>query len=308
MGMSEKEMIRVRGRRQHNLKNVDVDIPINSLTVITGLSGSGKSSLAFDTLYAEGQRRYVESLSAYARAVFRCDEQARRRLDSGSLARNRYSAEKTFSKPAFHRGHGHGDLRLPATPICACRDSTLSELRKKITHQDAATIARQILSEYSGARIQILAPIIRSRKGTYDYLFTDLKRQGFTRVRADGVAYTLGSESIILKRYEKHSIEVVIDRLEVADGIKPRLQEAIEQGLKWGERISSSARRAQRSSAQCECKKWEEVFFSQRLACPDCGISIDDPQPRMFSFNAPQGACPECHGLGERLRSLTRIL
>ena len=297
--MSEKEMIRVRGARQHNLKNVDVDIPINSLTVITGLSGSGKSSLAFDTLYAEGQRRYVESLSAYARQFLgvmnKPDVDSIQGLSPAiaiqqkKLSQNPRSTVGTVTEIYDYLRLLFARVGIPHCPNCG----------KKITHQDAATIARQILSEYSGARIQILAPIIRSRKGTYDYLFTDLKRQGFTRVRADGVAYTLGSESIILKRYEKHSIEVVIDRLEVADGIKPRLQEAIEQGLKWGNGFLLLLVERKEAAHNVNAKKWEEVFFSQRLACPDCGISIDDPQPRMFSFNAPQGACPECHGLGE---------
>ncbi|MDO8571655.1 MAG: hypothetical protein Q7R79_03165, partial [bacterium] len=291
--------IKIRGARQHNLKNIDVDIPINSLTVITGLSGSGKSSLAFDTLYAEGQRRYVESLSAYARQFLgvmnKPDVDSIKGLSPAIAIQQKKLSQNPRSTVATVT-EIYDYLRLlfahVGTPHCA-------NCGKKITTQDAQSITKQIVSDYNGILIQILAPLVRARKGTYDYLFTDLKKQGFTRVRVDGVFYNLGTESILLKRTQSHTIEVIIDRFEVSHTEKTRIHDAVEQTLRYG---GGSAlvliERKDKSADTVGGRKWEEKTFSKNFACVDCGISLDEITPRMFSFNAPQGACQECHGLG----------
>jgi len=297
--MSQENII-IKGARQHNLKNIDVDIPINSLTVITGLSGSGKSSLAFDTLYAEGQRRYVESLSAYARQFLgvmnKPDVDSIKGLSPAvaiqqkKLSANPRSTVATVTEIYDYLRLLYARIGIPHCSICGA----------KITHQDAQSITKQIVNEYHGKRIHILAPLVRAKKGTYDYLFTDLQKQGFTRVRVDGVLYNLGTENILLKRYVQHTIEVVVDRIEVASEEKSRIQESVEHGLKQGSGfIVVLVERAESAyTLGTESKKYEEKFFSQHLACVHCGISFDELQPRNFSFNAPQGACPECHGLG----------
>ncbi len=296
----DKEHIIIKGARQHNLKNIDVQIPINSLTVITGLSGSGKSSLAFDTLYAEGQRRYVESLSAYARQFLgvmgKPDVDSIKGLSPAiAIQQKKMSANPRSTVATVTETYDY--LRLLyariGTPHCPRCD-------REITHQDPQSITKQILKEYNNARVSILAPLVRAKKGTYDYLFTDLKKQGFTRARVDGVFYNLGTETILLKRYVQHTIEVVIDRFEVSSDEKSRIQEAIEHGLKQGSGfvIALVEKKESAHTLGKEAKKYEEKFYSQHLACVTCGTSFDELQPRNFSFNAPQGACPECHGLG----------
>ncbi len=290
------DSILIKGARQHNLKNIDVKIPINTFTVITGLSGSGKSSLAFDTLYAEGQRRYVESLSAYARQFLgvmdKPDVDSIKGLSPAiaiqqkRLSQNPRSTVGTVTEIYDYLRLLFARIGIPHCPQCG----------KKITHQDAQSIAKQILAEYKNQRVQILAPIVQSRKGTYDYLFPDLKKQGFTRVRVDGVFYNLGTESILLKRYAKHTIEVLIDRFEVSSAEKSRIQEAVEKGLSHGNGFILAL--VDKNQVTEGKKRYEEKMFSKHLACIDDGISFDELQPRMFSFNAPQGACGECHGLG----------
>lgn len=299
------EFIKIRGARQHNLKNIDVDIPLNTLTVITGLSGSGKSSLAFDTIYAEGQRRYVESLSAYARQFLgvmnKPDVDSIKGLSPAiaiqqkRLSQNPRSTVGTVTEIYDYLRLLFARIGIPHCHICG----------KKITHQDPQTITNQMLQEYAGATVQILAPMVRSRKGTYEYLFDDLKKQGFTRVRADGLMYNIGTESILLKRYVKHTIEAVVDRLIVTQEEKARLHEAVEAALKLGGGFATLLIEQKKEKWFQEkmvpgtiSQKWEEKMVSQHMACIACGISFDELQPRMFSFNAPQGACAECHGLG----------
>ncbi len=296
-----QEYIKIRGARQHNLKNIDVDIPINSLTVITGLSGSGKSSLAFDTLYAEGQRRYVESLSAYARQFLgvmnKPDVDSIKGLSPAiaiqqkKLSQNPRSTVGTVTEIYDYLRLLFAHVGIPHCPDCG----------KKITTQDVQSIAKQITGDYHGSRVQILAPLVRARKGTYDYLFTDLKKQGFTRVRVDGVFYNLGTESIILKRTVNHTIEVVIDRFDVSHEEKTRIQDAVEQTFRYGNGAALVLIERKEPQGTTDAKggrRWEEKTFSKNFACIECGISLDEITPRMFSFNAPQGACRECHGLG----------
>ena len=222
------ENIEIKGARQHNLKNIDVAIPINTLTVITGLSGSGKSSLAFDTLYAEGQRRYVESLSAYARqflgVMTKPDVDSIKGL-SPAIAIQQKKASNNPRSTVGTVTEIYDYLRLLFAHIGTPHCPNCGQLIKS---QDAASVAKQILFEFSGMRVQILAPLVRGKKGTYEYLFVDLKKQGFSRVRVDGVTYNLGTESILLKRYVNHTIELVIDRFEkLSSDQKSRLQEAL---------------------------------------------------------------------------------
>lgn len=321
------DSIIIKGARQHNLKNIDAQIPINALTVITGLSGSGKSSLAFDTLYAEGQRRYVESLSAYARqflgVMHKPDVDSIKGLSPAiaiqqkKLSQNPRSTVGTVTEIYDYLRLLFSRVGTAHCPNCG----------KEITHQDPQSITKQLLKEYAGMRMQILAPIVRRRKGTYDVLFSDLKRQGYTRARVDGIFYNLGTETILLKRYVIHTIEVVVDRVEATQEERSRIHEAVEHALRVGngllivlvqkkeDRYALGVRRTEanvegaRSSRQNRDSslselgmtkgiQWKEYIFSQHLACVNCGISFDELTPRSFSFNAPQGACAECNGLG----------
>ena len=313
---TQQEYISIRGARQHNLKNIDLDIPINKLTVITGISGSGKSSLAFDTLYAEGQRRYVESLSAYARQFLgvmdKPDVDSIRGLspaiaiEQKKLSHNPRSTVGTITEIYDYLRLLYARIGIPHCPVC----------KKRIQPQHAQSITRLILSDYNGARIMVLSPLVRGRKGNYEYLFNDLKKQGFTRVRVDGTFYNLDSmDGVVLKRYVNHYIEVVIDRLVVYKLEKSRLQEAIEQALKFSNGFAlvlietppcippvgikkKKPEDKLMTKEKSEKPEYDEKLFSQHLACVDCGLSFDELQPRMFSFNSPQGACPECHGIG----------
>jgi len=294
------ENIEIKGARQHNLKNISVAIPINKFTVITGLSGSGKSSLAFDTLYAEGQRRYVESLSAYARQFLGVMNKPDVDSIKGLSPAIAIQQKKPSNNPRSTVGtvtEIHDYLRLlfahVGTPHCV-------QCGKEIKSQDAASVTKQILSEFQNNRVHILAPLVRSRKGTYEYLFTDIKKQGFSRVRVDGVFYNLGTETILLKRTVNHTIELVVDRFDtVANDQKSRLQEAVEQALKFGSGyVLILAEKKENSHTLGLAKKKVEKMFSKHLACIDCGISFPELTPRMFSFNAPQGACETCHGIG----------
>ncbi|MBI2484231.1 excinuclease ABC subunit UvrA [Candidatus Uhrbacteria bacterium] len=297
----QNEAILIKGARQHNLKNIDAAIPINSLTVITGLSGSGKSSLAFDTIYAEGQRRYVESLSAYARqflgVMHKPDVDSIKGLSPAiaiqqkKLSQNPRSTVGTVTEIYDYLRLLFARIGIPHCPQCG----------QIIVNQDAQSIAKQILADHAGSRLNILAPLVRDRKGTYDYVFPDLKRQGFTRVRVDGVFFNLGTESILLKRYQKHTIDVLIDRVEARVDEKSRLHEAVEKALARGNGLAIALIEKKRTAHDVKkdgAKPYEEKLFSKHLACVDCGINFDELQPRMFSFNAPQGACPDCHGLG----------
>ncbi len=285
--------ITVRGARTHNLKNISLSLPRNSLTVITGISGSGKSSLAFDTLYAEGQRRYVESLSAYARQFL--DQLERPDVDSiEGLSPSISIEQKTTSRsPRSTVGtitEIYDYLRLlfssigaPHCPRCGI----------PISRQSTEQIVRAIMelsTDKNGeaARIMVLAPIVRGRKGEFKKTFEQLARQGWTRVRVDGALRSL-DEPIKLDRRRNHTLEIVIDRLLVKPGIEKRLESSIETALKLTQGLVTVA-----------VVDGEDHLYSDRLACPNCGLSVPQLEPRSFSFNSPYGACPDCHGLGSR--------
>ncbi len=279
--------ITIKGAREHNLKNIDVQIPRDKLVVITGLSGSGKSSLAFDTIYAEGQRRYVESLSAYARQFLgQMDKPDVDSIDGLSPAIS-IDQKTTSRNPRSTVGtvtEIHDYLRLiyarAGVPHCV-------KCGKKIERQTVDQIVDEILKMPEGAKIMVIAPVVTGRKGQYTKVFEDLSRSGYTRVMVDGIQYTL-DEEITLDKNKKHSIDVVIDRLVLKENIGTRLHDSVETGLGLGDGVVKVIDLADNS----------EKRYSQNYACIDCGISIDEISPRMFSFNAPYGACPHCHGLG----------
>ena len=285
-----KDFIQVRGARQHNLKNIDVDIPRDKLVVLTGLSGSGKSSLAFDTIYAEGQRRYVESLSSYARMflgqmtkpdVDQIDGLSPAiSIDQKSTSHNPRSTVGTVTEI-------HDYLRLlysraghPHCPRCG----------KPISRQSIDQMIDAVFQWPEGSRLHLMAPLARGRKGEYQKTFADMKAKGFVRVRVDGELREL-SEDIKLAKNIKHSIELVVDRIVLRADSRKRLADSLELCLSMGGGLALVA-------AELPNKSREETLFSQNLACPDCGVSIEELSARMFSFNNPYGACPECGGLG----------
>jgi len=283
-----QDKIIVRGAREHNLKNVYVEIPKNKLTVFTGISGSGKSSIAFDTIYAEGQRRYVESLSAYARQFL--GMMSKPDIDSieglspaisieqKSSSNNPRSTVGTITEIYDYLRLLYARIGVPHCPICG----------NKISSTTVDAIVTAIMAQKQGTKVQILSPAIEGKKGQYEKFFADLSRQGFSRVRVDGELYEIGSE-IGLEKNVKHSIEVVIDRLSIDDTQKQRVYDAVSTAVK----LSKGAAIAIIGS--------EEKRFSTLNACIEHGISIGELEPRMFSFNAPFGACAECHGLGVKL-------
>ncbi|MCC6797501.1 MAG: excinuclease ABC subunit UvrA [Candidatus Hydrogenedentes bacterium] len=280
----------IRGAREHNLQNINISIPRDKLVVITGLSGSGKSSLAFDTIYAEGQRRYVESLSAYARQFLEQMEKPDVDYIEGLSPAISIEQKTTHRNPRSTVGtvtEIYDYLRLlfarVGKPHCY-------KCGKPIQAQSAQQIVDSIQNLPEGTKIQLLAPVIRQRKGTYQKVFEDIKRQGFTRIRVNGEFKTV-DEKIELARYEKHDIDVVVDRLVVKAGIARRLSDSVETCLKLAEGII-------RIHQEAPDKKVTETLQSEHFACVDCGISFEELAPRMFSFNNPHGACPECTGLG----------
>ena len=289
--LSKKNCIRIRGANEHNLKNVDVDIPRDALVVFTGLSGSGKSSLAFDTIYAEGQRRYVESLSAYARmflgGVEKPDVEKIEGLspaisiDQKSTNRNPRSTVGTVTEIYDYFRLLYARIGIPHCPNCG----------KEIKKQSVDQMVDQIMALPEGTRLQLLAPVVRGRKGRHEKVLERAARSGYVRVRIDGNLYEL-AENIQLDKNIKHNIEIVVDRLIVKPGIERRLTDSIEnvlnlsEGLLFVDRVGSDE---------------EMLTFSQSFSCPDCGVSIDEIEPRSFSFNNPFGACPECYGLGYKM-------
>lgn len=291
--MSADRLI-VRGAREHNLKNVSLDLPRNSLIVFTGLSGSGKSSLAFDTIFAEGQRRYVESLSAYARQFLgQMDKpdvdfieglSPAVSIDQKSTNRNPRSTVGTITEVYDYLRLLFSRAGKPHCPKCS----------KPITKQTPQNIVDQILALPNETRFQVLAPMIRSRKGEFADLFKDLQAQGYARARVDGVTIQL-SDPPKLKKQEKHTIEVVIDRLVAKPESQQRLTDSIETGLKLANGIVTL------EFVDAKGKEEKERTYSELLACHDCGISIQEMEPRSFSFNSPFGACPECTGIGSKL-------
>ena len=280
--------ISVRGARQHNLKNIDVEIPRNTLTVITGLSGSGKSSLAFDTIYAEGQRRYVETLSAYARQFL--DQMERPDVDSiDGLSPSISIEQKTTSRsPRSTVGtitEIYDYLRLLFSSIGAPH---CPKCGRSIARQTAEQIVQRVMSLTPEDRVMVLAPIVRGRKGEFKKEMEKLVEHGFTRARVDGELVNLEDE-ISLDKRKNHTIEVVVDRLLVKPGIEHRLELSVGLAMKLAGGL-----------VQVSVVGGEEQLYSERLACPDCGINVPQLEPRSFSFNSAYGACPECHGLGSR--------
>jgi excinuclease ABC subunit A len=280
--------ISVRGARQHNLKNIDVEIPRNTLTVITGLSGSGKSSLAFDTIYAEGQRRYVETLSAYARQFL--DQMERPDVDAidglspaisieqKTTSRSPRSTVGTITEIYDYLRLLYSSIGVPHCPTCG----------KPITRQSAEQIVQRVMALTPDDRVMIMAPIVRGRKGEFKKEMEKLVQHGFSRARVDGELVNL-EDDLRLDKRKNHTIEVVIDRLLVKSGIEHRLELSVGLAMKLGGGLVLVA-----------VVNGDETLYSSRLACPDCGISVPQLEPRSFSFNSSYGACPECHGLGSR--------
>lgn len=287
--MSERKYIKIRGANEHNLKNIDVDIPRNELVVLTGLSGSGKSSLAFDTIYAEGQRRYMESLSSYARQFLGQMEKPNVEkieglspaisIDQKSTNRNPRSTVGTVTEIYDYFRLLYARVGIPHCPKCG----------KEIKKQSVDQMVDQIMSLPEKTKIQLLAPVVRGRKGTHQKLLEQAKRSGYVRVQVDGNIYEL-SEEIPLEKNIKHNIDIVVDRLVVKEGIEKRLTDSVESVLELAEGLMT-----------VDVIGGEEIHFSQSFSCPDCGISIDEIEPRSFSFNNPFGACPECFGLGYKM-------
>jgi excinuclease ABC subunit A len=279
----------VRGAREHNLKNIHLEIPRDKLVVITGLSGSGKSSLAFDTIYAEGQRRYVESLSAYARQFLEQMEKPDVDTIEGLSPAISIEQKTTSRNPRSTVGtvtEIHDYLRLlfarvgrPHCPQCG----------KEIKTQTVQQIVDQVMALPAGTRLQILAPIVRGRKGEFRKEFEQLRKSGYVRVKVDGTVREL-SEEILLDKNKKHLLEVLVDRLVVKDNVPKRLADSLATALNLSEGI-----------AKVEIASGEELVFSEKFACVDCGISLPEISPRMFSFNNPYGACPQCDGLGTKM-------
>ncbi len=284
-----KQYIKIRGANEHNLKNIDIDIPRNELVVLTGLSGSGKSSLAFDTIYAEGQRRYMESLSSYARQFLGQMEKPNVEsieglspaisIDQKSTNRNPRSTVGTVTEVYDYMRLLYARIGIPHCPKCG----------KEIKKQTVDEMVDQILELPEGTRIQLLAPVVRGRKGRHEKLFERAKKSGYVRVRVDGSLYEL-SEEITLDKNIKHNIEIIVDRLVVKPGIEKRLTDSIENVLALAEGLMI-----------VDVIGGEAINFSQSFSCPDCGISIEEIEPRSFSFNNPFGACPVCFGLGYKM-------
>jgi len=285
--LSAGEII-IRGAREHNLKNINLSLPRNKLIVFTGLSGSGKSSLAFDTIYAEGQRRYVESLSAYARQFLgQMDKPDLDQIeglspaisiDQKTASRNPRSTVGTVTEIYDYIRLLFARIGNPHCPTC----------KKEISQQTVQQMVDQIASLPDETRIQVLAPLVRSRKGEYSRLFEDMRRKGYVRIRVDGEVRDL-EEEITLDKKKKHNIEVVVDRLIIREGVQTRLADSLETALKLSEGL-----------VLIEEVDGSEQLFSENFACAECGFSFEEISPRIFSFNSPYGACPECSGLGTR--------
>src|SRR6266403_2601469 len=296
------DRIVIRGAREHNLKNIDLEIPRDQLVVITGLSGSGKSSLAFDTIYAEGQRRYVESLSAYARQFL--EQMEKPDVDSieglspaisieqKTTSKNPRSTVGTVTEIYDYLRVLFARVGVPHCPSCG----------KVISAQTVQQMVDRVLAQAPGTRLLVLAPVVRGRKGEYKKLFFDLQRQGYSRVRVNGTIREVGDD-IDLDRKRKHTIDVVVDRLIVRENLGSRLADSLETALRLADGIVTvetvdGADGATRSAGKAA--KPDATTFSEKLACADCGISFPEVSPRMFSFNNPYGACPECGGIGSR--------
>lgn len=284
-----KKYIHIKGANEHNLKNIDIDIPRDEFTVVTGLSGSGKSSLAFDTIYAEGQRRYMESLSSYARQFLGQMEKPQVEsieglppaisIDQKSTNKNPRSTVGTVTEIYDYMRLLYARAGVPHCPKCG----------REIKKQTVDEMVDRILMLEERTKFQILAPVVRGKKGRHEKVFESARKSGYLRARVDGNMYEL-TEEIKLDKNIKHSIEIIIDRLSIREGIEKRLTDSVENALKLGNGLMI-----------VDVIGEEEMTFSQNFACPDCGISIDEVQPRSFSFNNPFGACPDCYGLGYKM-------
>ena len=277
----------IKGANEHNLANIDLTIPRDKMVVITGLSGSGKSSLAFDTIYAEGQRRYMESLSSYARQFLGQMEKPDVEsidglsptiaIDQKTTSRNPRSTVGTVTEIHDYLRLLYARVGIPHCPICGI----------EITSQSVDQIVDHIKEYPQGTRIMILAPLVRQRKGAHEKILERVSREGFTRVRVDGTIYSLTDDTILLEKNFKHTIEIVVDRIAVKEGVGSRLAEGVELAIHHGEGLVNVL-----------TDEGEERLFSTKLACPDHGVTLEELEPRMFSFNTPFGACPHCDGLG----------
>ncbi|MBR3824855.1 MAG: excinuclease ABC subunit UvrA [Lachnospiraceae bacterium] len=287
--LPRRDYIKIRGAHEHNLKGIDVDIPRNEFVVLTGMSGSGKSSLAFDTIYAEGQRRYMESLSSYARQFLGQMEKPNVdqieglspaiSIDQKSTNRNPRSTVGTVTEIYDYFRLLYARIGIPHCPRCG----------RVIAKQTVDQMVDQIMEQGEGTRLQLLAPVVRGKKGRHEKVFDRAKRSGFVRVRVDGNLYEL-SEEIELDKNIKHNIEIVVDRLIVREGIQKRLTDSIETALDLAEGL-----------LMVDIIDGDTLTFSQSFSCPDCGVSISEVEPRSFSFNNPFGACPDCFGLGYKM-------
>ena len=289
----ERKYIKIRGANEHNLKNIDLDIPRDEFVVLTGLSGSGKSSLAFDTIYAEGQRRYMESLSSYARQFLGQAEKPNVEkieglspaisIDQKSTNRNPRSTVGTVTEIYDYFRLLYARIGIPHCPKCG----------KEIKKQTVDQMVDMVMGLPERTKIQLLAPVVRGRKGTHQKLLEQAKRSGYVRVIADGNMYEL-TEEIPLEKNKKHNIEIIVDRLIVKEGIEKRLTDSIESVLELADGLVMVEVQGQQEETQI-------LQFSDSFACPDCGISVDEIEPRSFSFNNPFGACPDCFGLGYKM-------
>ena len=286
-----QDKIYIKGARENNLKNVDVEIPRDKLVVVTGLSGSGKSSLAFDTIYAEGQRRYVESLSSYARMFLGQMEKPdvdyidglspAISIDQKTTSKNPRSTVGTVTEIYDYLRLLWARVGTPHCPVCG----------KEIRQQTIDQIIDQIMELPEGSRIQVLSPVVRARKGEYAKVFEDARKSGYVRARVDNILYEL-TEEIKLDKNKKHNIEIVVDRLVVRPDVRQRLTDSVETASNLaGGLVTVNVLAEER-----------DILFSQNYACEDCGVSIEELTPRMFSFNNPYGACPACTGLGSQLK------
>lgn len=292
----KKKYIKIRGAKEHNLKNISINIPRDEFVVLTGLSGSGKSSLAFDTIYAEGQRRYMESLSSYARQFLGQMEKPNVEsieglspaisIDQKSTNRNPRSTVGTVTEIYDYFRLLYARIGIPHCPNCG----------KEIKKQTVDQMVDEIMQLPQRTKIQLLAPVVRGRKGEHVKLLEHAKRSGYVRVKIDGHMYEL-SEEIKLEKNKKHSIEIVVDRLVIKDGIQKRLSDSIENVLKLAEGL-----------LYVDIIDGELLVFSQNFSCPDCGISMDELEPRIFSFNNPFGACPDCHGIGYKMEFVEELI
>ncbi|HEX2999603.1 MAG TPA: excinuclease ABC subunit UvrA, partial [Armatimonadota bacterium] len=299
-----QDKIVIRGARQHNLKNVTLEIPRDKLVVITGLSGSGKSSLAFDTIYAEGQRRYVESLSAYARQFLgQMDKpdvdyidglSPAVSIDQKSTSRIPRSTVATVTEVYDYLRLLFARIGIPHCPHCG----------SVIASQTVEQMVDTVLAMPEGSRILVLAPLIRGRKGEYRKELDAIRKDGFARVRVDGEVHDL-TDDIAMDRYKQHWIDVVVDRVVVRPDVRTRLADSFETALKLGKGVTAVARMDapgmdshQKAGAAAGLYSPDDIVFSEKFACAKCGISFEEIAPRNFSFNTPYGACPSCHGLG----------